>query len=216
MLTLHFPKKGFLPTTDTTFVQQLPSQQLLQHKVNGQRLLVGNNADEGPGFTPQNITTEVDLLAWLKLTFPLFANDDIAKILLYYLSSNASVDMSATEYATSGYTGATAVNVSEIGTGQQQRANNIYAETTFVCPSYWIAEAYTDAGRASYRYQYSARIAFHGSDVAGYFGPAAPNQGADFVRAFMSGFPALTFFLCVDLKCTPYDDPLLRHCTNHV
>lgn len=76
---------GLLPVTDGYFVQQLPSQQLLQKKVNGQRLLVGNNASEGPGFTPQNITTEDDLLACLHLTFPMFSNDDIVKILLYYL-----------------------------------------------------------------------------------------------------------------------------------
>lgn len=74
---------GFLPVTDGVFIQDLPSQQLLEKRVNGQNLLVGNNANEGPAFTPQNITTEADLVAWLELTFPLFSNDDIAKILLY-------------------------------------------------------------------------------------------------------------------------------------
>ena len=115
--------------TDGTFVQDLPSRQLLSKQVNGQNLLVGNNANEGPGITPQNITTEDDLVAWLELTFPLFNNDDIAKVLLYYPASNASVDMNAFEYATSGYTGETHVNVSSVGSGQQQRANAIYGET---------------------------------------------------------------------------------------
>jgi len=32
---------GFLPVTDGAFIQQLPSQQLLQREVNGVRLLVG-------------------------------------------------------------------------------------------------------------------------------------------------------------------------------
>ena len=72
---------------------------------------------------PQNITTENDLVSWLHLTFPQFGNSDIAKVLLYYPSSNASVDPNAPEYATSGYTGATAINESAVGTGQQQRAN---------------------------------------------------------------------------------------------
>ena len=71
---------GFLPVTDGIFVQKLPSQQLLQHKVNGQRLLVGNNADEGPAFTPQNIASEDDLVSWLQLTFPLFSTNDVAKV----------------------------------------------------------------------------------------------------------------------------------------
>ena len=58
-------------------------------------------------------------------------DNDIAKILLYYPSSNASTDASAPDFATLGYTGPTAINQSDVGTGQQQRANNIYAETTF-------------------------------------------------------------------------------------
>ena len=43
--------QAFLPVTDGTFVQDLPSQQLLRKQVNGRNLLVGNNANEGPGFT---------------------------------------------------------------------------------------------------------------------------------------------------------------------
>ncbi|KAK5168275.1 uncharacterized protein LTR77_006844 [Saxophila tyrrhenica] len=176
---------GFLPVTDGVFIQDLPSRQMTKERVNGQRMLVGNNAQEGAGFVPQNITTEGDLLDWLQLTFPTFSNSDIAKVLLYYPSSNASTDPSADEYATNGYTGATALNQSAVGTGQQQRANNIYAETTFVCPSYWMAEAFSDPPRASYKYQYSVLPALHGYDVSAYFGPAAPQQGNSFARAFM-------------------------------
>ncbi len=115
---------GFLPVTDGIFVQQLPSQQLLQKQINGKNLLVGNNGDEGTAFTPQDITTESDLVAWLQLTFPLFTNDDIAKILLYYPSTNASVSTNALLFATDGYSSnVTAVNQSDVGTGQQQRAD---------------------------------------------------------------------------------------------
>ena len=176
---------GFLPVTDGVFVQQTPSQQLLQKRVNGKNCLAGNNADEGPGFTPQNITSEAELVSWLRLTFPLFSNNDIAKILLYYPSSNSSDSSSAPLFATTGDNGPTAVNQSDAGSGQQQRADNIYAETTFVCPSYWMVEAYSDKA-SSYKYQYSVPVALHGSDVSGYFGPAAKNQGPDFERAFMT------------------------------
>jgi hypothetical protein len=123
---------------------------------------------------------------WLANTFPLFTDNDIAKILLYYPSSNATDDPNAAEFATLGYTGPTAVNESQVGTGQQQRADNIYAETTFVCPSYWLAEAFSDKGRTSFKYQYSIPFATHGADVSGYFGPAAATQGPDFEYAFMS------------------------------
>lgn len=176
---------AFLPVTDGSFVENVPSQQLLQKKVNGANLLVGNNADEGPLFTPQNITTEALLVSWLQLTFPLMTNNDIAKVLFYYPSTNASVNASMPLFPTNGYSNVTALNQSDVATGQQQRADNIYAETTFVCPSYWMAEAFTDRGRTSYKYQYSVSAAVHGSDVSGYFGPATVNQGPDFERAFM-------------------------------
>jgi carboxylesterase type B len=106
-------------------------------------------------------------VAWLQLTFPLFTNDDIAKVLLYYPSSNASTNPNAPLYATSGDSGPSALNQSSVGTGQQERADNIYAETTFVCPSYWMAEAYSDRGRTSFKYQFSVPPALHGSDVSG-------------------------------------------------
>ena len=119
--------------------------------------------------------------------------------------------MSTPEFATSGNSTATALNDSIFGTGQQQRANvsitlshspiigelsqrtakvlifvqNVYAETTFVCPSYWLAEAFTNNNRVAYKYQYSVVGAAHGNDVTSYFGPPMPNQGPDFNKAFM-------------------------------
>jgi carboxylesterase type B len=120
---------------------------------------------------------------WLEDTSPVFTNNDIAKILLYYPSSNATDDPNAALFATLGYTGPTAVNE---GTGQQQRADNIYAEMTFVCPSYWLAEAFSDEGRTIFKYQYSVPVATHGADVSGYSGPAALTQSPDFMYASMS------------------------------
>lgn len=151
-------------------------------------MLVGNNANEGPSFTPQLINTENDLVDWLRLTFPLFSSNDISKILLYYPSFDGSTNNSA--FATAGDSGPTALNQSNVGTGQQQRANNIYAETTFVCPSYWMAEAFSGSsqgeGRA-YKYQYSVLPALHGQDVSGYFGqPGTPPYSQSFSRAFQT------------------------------
>ena len=86
-------------------------------------ILPQNDVNEGAPFTQQNITTEDDLVDWLHLQFPLFTNDDIAKVLLYYPSTNATDNPMAPKYATSGTTGATALNESQIGAGQQQRAD---------------------------------------------------------------------------------------------
>jgi carboxylesterase type B len=176
---------GFLPVTDGILIQSTPSQALLQRKVNGLNHLSGNNAEEGLVLTTPNITTENDLLAWIRLVFPLFKDDDIAKLLYYYPSSNASdATTNLTAFATSGDEGPTALNISQRATGQQQRAANIYGETTFVCPSYWLAEAYNSAGRTGYKYQYSVPNAAHGSDITAYFGMPTLNQGPDLVLAF--------------------------------
>ncbi|TKA65178.1 hypothetical protein B0A55_09223 [Friedmanniomyces simplex] len=177
---------AFLPVTDGTFVQDLPSRQLARGQVNGLNMLVGNNANEGVAFTPQDIQTEDDLVAYLRITFPLFSNNDIAKILYYYPSSNASVNPNALLFATEGDMGPTALNESSVGTGQQQRADNIYAETTFVCPSYWMVEAYSNnrAGGQGYKYQFSIPPAYHGADVAGYFDYPGEYYSVDFTTAF--------------------------------
>lgn len=123
---------GFLPVTDGKLIQQLPSQQLLKQQVNGLRVLSGNNANEGASFVPR-IRTQADLLSWIHLTFPLFTEADISKLLLYYPNpTNASVDPTATLYSTNGLTGLTALNQSDLANGPQQIADNIYSETTFV------------------------------------------------------------------------------------
>lgn len=80
----------------------------------------------------------------------------------------------------------TAVNQSTFGTGQQQRADNVYAETTFVCPSYWLSEAFTGSGREAYKYQYSVIAAPHGIDSYAIFGPPTPEMGPDLVAAYMA------------------------------
>ena len=101
---------------------------------------------------------------------------------MYYPSTNNSVDASAPNFATTGDSIPTALNESTYGSGQQQRAENLYAETTFVCPAYWMAEAFP----TSFKYQYSVPGALHGSDAVAVFGPPTPNLSDDFVRAVMT------------------------------
>ena len=85
-----------------------------------------NNANEGPAFTPQNIVTEADFVNFLMNAFPLFTEEDVSRVLLYYPSTNASVDMSTPDFATSGNSTPTALNESTFATGQQQRADVSY------------------------------------------------------------------------------------------
>jgi hypothetical protein len=97
-------------------------------------------------------------------------------------------------FSTLGNSGPTALNQSEFGIGQQQRANNLYAETTFVCPSYWLASAFSSspsykkakrsrlsreaeggylkertANKQSWKYQYSVPPSEHGADLDAYY-----------------------------------------------
>ena len=137
--------------------------------------------------TPQNVVTEDDFVAFVRNKFPLFTDTDVDKLLSYYPVSRVSAELNIRTFATNGTTDPlTAQDVSTFATGTQQLANNLYAETTFVCPSYWMAEAFTGEGRKAYKYQYSVPGALHGADLSAYFGPPTPNQGEGFGRAVMT------------------------------
>lgn len=156
----------------------------MKRRVNGINQLSGNCAEEGPYFTPQNIASEQGLVDWIKLVFPLFSDDDISKLLYYYPIQNSTNSSSLPRFATAGNKGPTALDISSTASGQQQRANLIYGETTFICPSYWVAEAYNTHGRTGYKYQYSVPLSMHGADQYPFFGESMPNLGPDLTLAF--------------------------------
>lgn len=178
-----------------------PTKQLSAKRVNGKKLLVGSNANEGPLFVPPVISTEADLIGWLHTEFPNLSQAQINSILAAN-PNNAVTDPTGPRFETDGLNtgGANAVHVSQDANGQQQRGNNILAEATFVCPAYWMASAYTGNLKSAYTYQYSVPFAWHGTDVLGYFGPQTPNQSDEFVLAFrqiwgnfvMTGNPSIS------------------------
>jgi carboxylesterase type B len=57
--TMPFGAWAFLPVTDRDFIQDEPSRQLLQGKLNGRNLLVGNNASTQPAHLPCRRLREV-------------------------------------------------------------------------------------------------------------------------------------------------------------
>ncbi|TVY47200.1 Carboxylesterase [Lachnellula occidentalis] len=160
---------AFLPVTDGKLAQKRPSEQLLAGEVNGVRLLSGNNANEGPGFVPQNINSSEDFDIYLQSLFPLLDSKTLSKLAsIYHIPATTPGPL----FSTLGTTKPTALNQSEFAIGQQQRANNLYAETTFVCPSYWLASAYssrkTGRATAAWKYQYSVPPSEHGADLDAY------------------------------------------------
>lgn len=102
---------------------------------------------------------------------PTMKAKDVGLVLEAY--SIAPVDQGPL-FSTFGDHGPTALNQSAFGIGQQQRANNLYAETTFVCPSYWLANAFSgqasdkDSAKRAWKYQYSVPPSEHGADLDAY------------------------------------------------
>ncbi|KAG8161782.1 hypothetical protein KVR01_008769 [Diaporthe batatas] len=180
---------AFLPVTDGKIIQDVPSKQLAHGNVNGLNMLTGHNALEAAQFVLRNITTIGEMVEYLRVTFPMLSNNDIAKILLYYPTNNETVNQADPKWATTGDSAPTNLNQSTAATGQMQRAIAIYGETTFICPSYWLAEAYSDNmnGGKSWKYQFSIPNAYHGADGAGF--TSWPYSGdyysPDYVLAFM-------------------------------
>ncbi|KAH9909596.1 carboxylesterase [Xylariomycetidae sp. FL2044] len=183
---------AFLPVTDGRLIQDTPSKQLAEGRVNGLNHLAGHNALEGASWVTQTIETIDDLVDYLRLILPNFSNNDVAKTLMYYPIStgNASTDFDAPLWATEGDSGVTNLEQSTAATGQQERAIAIYGEVTLICPSYWLAEAYSDnaLGGQGWKYQFSIPNAYHGTDGAGFV--RWPDTGGyyspDYIRAFMT------------------------------
>ncbi|PKS06171.1 hypothetical protein jhhlp_007488 [Lomentospora prolificans] len=176
---------AFVPVIDGDYVTGPPSVKLseLQGKVNGERILIGNNANEGPTLIP-TIRTQEDLVDWIKGNWVNLSEANITGLLEAYASTQDPVDLDAPRFETDGLGPATAVNVSQIATGQQQRAYNIGAEGAVDCVGYWMASAFTGDGKAAWYYQYSVPFAVHGADVSAYYGSPTKNQGPDLVTAF--------------------------------
>ncbi|KAI7285568.1 carboxylesterase type B [Hortaea werneckii] len=179
---------AFLPVTDGKIIRERPSRQLTNGQVNGKRVMSGNNAAEGTAFVIPNISTDSDFEAWVKLEYPMLTASDYSQIFTEYYAPAPNTSSPTYSHATCGDCGSddTAVNVGSFIVGPQQRAYNLYAETTFICPSYWLAEAYQpSADKTAYKYQYSVPAAPHGADLAaeGLRGQAA-NVGDEFYEAF--------------------------------
>jgi len=132
----------------------IPTAGLVKNK----QQLAGFLGQFSPGITADNMTTLLEL---------------------YHPAFNIT-----TTFETDGLSGATANDVSGLAFGYAQTLNNIVAEFLFVCPSYWLASAYSEHGKAAYHYQYSVPMAGHTEDLWNYLGPVRENQGPELSAAF--------------------------------
>ncbi|KAM7196238.1 lipase 2 [Naviculisporaceae sp. PSN 640] len=193
---------AFIPVTDGTLLRELPSKQLLRGQVNGERIITGHNANEGTYFVPQNITSQERFVDFVKLNYPGLTAENITSILSLYTVPESS--LTSTRFDTDGINPPYATSVSGYAVGWQQAANNLYAETTFVCPAYWLADAYSSPKKTSWRYQFSIPNAFHGADLAPIFeDPAIETARMD--TTFRKGFQSIwaQFITTGDPTLTP-------------
>ncbi|KAK0610973.1 carboxylesterase [Immersiella caudata] len=157
---------AFIPVTDGKLIREQPTEQLLAGKVNGERMLAGANANEGRYFVPNNITTADRFLAFIRLNWPGLSPSAITSVLAAYAFPD-NITAAHPRFDTDGLHFPFATSVSGAAVSWQQAAYNLYGETTFVCPAYWLADAYTSGGpgKKAWRYQVSTPNAFHGVDV---------------------------------------------------
>lgn len=115
------------------------------------------------------MNTSHDLNSYLSLVFPLFTPADHAALLHHYPS--LSLNITLPKSPSPGLSPPTALDTSATASGLQQTANLIYAESTFICPSHWLAAAYsTHPGGTGYKAQSSTPVALHGIDDTAIFG----------------------------------------------
>ncbi|KAI1118525.1 carboxylesterase [Nemania sp. NC0429] len=176
----NYGQWAFIPVTDGALIRDRPTRQLaIQKRVNGLRVLTGNNENEAGLFTPQNITSKDDFIGFVLTKYPRLGEENITRILdLYAVPENSSQIYADSD----GLTPPFSTTNSNWAVGWQQAANNLYAETTFVCPSYWMADAFAGSrrGKGSWKYQFSVPISSHGADVGPLSAdPKTPGTGMD-------------------------------------
>ncbi|KAL7629725.1 hypothetical protein AAE478_001248 [Parahypoxylon ruwenzoriense] len=170
---------AFLPVIDDDYIEERPAIQSLRGKVNGKRLLVGNNANEGVPLTNPEVDTRAKYDDFVSKTFPLFTPRDISSLNSLYQIDSLPSD-NGLLYDTLGSSGPTSLYQSGIATGIQQAAFNIAAENTFDCPAQWLAEAFSTDSRQTWKYQYSVTPSYHGADLNAYFSVGATLPNPDF------------------------------------
>ncbi|GAM39909.1 carboxylesterase [Talaromyces pinophilus] len=133
---------AFLPVTDNKFVQQRPSEQLVKEQRERRR-----------NVRLAKRHTEDDFVDFVHYLFPQFMDEQFEAVLAQY---SIPADIPTVRFATDGLNKNATANF------------NLYAETTFDCPAYWMAEGFNMKDGQSYKYQVSIINSLHGEDETVY------------------------------------------------
>ncbi|KAJ1305510.1 hypothetical protein OPQ81_000517 [Rhizoctonia solani] len=141
------------PVVDGTLLLERPQLSLEKKQVNGELLISLHNNDEGGLFVTRNTSSTVR--SWVVQQYPHLSQSNVTAIedaYQIFASSNATE----------------ADNI-------YQMQKMILAEAIFVCPSIWLADAFSGV---SYKGLFSVPPALHGLDLAVYF----PEIGYSFIQ----------------------------------
>ncbi|KAL1751678.1 Alpha/Beta hydrolase protein [Schizophyllum commune] len=152
----------FAPVIDRTFIREAPQQAVAEGRINGKHLLAVTNANEGELFMTafRQSNETLDISFWLHNTYPKIKDEDVKR-------------------ATELYAGLDPID----------QARLMYADISFLCPTYNALRAFNKP----YRAVYAVNPALHAFDVGHYF-PDMYNlfpktyDNADFDAAFASIF----------------------------
>ncbi|KAF5367116.1 hypothetical protein D9758_003854 [Tetrapyrgos nigripes] len=164
----------FVPVVDGTFITQRPTEAFRQFKVNGKAVLTVTNTNEGVSFVDQS-TENVNTTFYIEQLFPNLGLQEI-------------------QQAVRLYTG--------LGLTPLQQAELIMGESIFICPSYYLLNAFP---LRAFKGEFAVPPATHGTEEPYYFQSARPPPFHDpaFTKAFSQSFMAFILFMDPNSKFDP-------------
>ncbi|KAF4596828.1 hypothetical protein EYR40_007483 [Pleurotus pulmonarius] len=148
-----------VPVVDGDFITQRPSVALRQRRVNGRALLAVTNAHEGNNFVDQSTAAKVAAEDYVLQLFPDLGAANAATVARLYAGIGAPID----------------------------QVNAIMGESIFICPSYFMLNAFP---AASFKGEFAIPNALHGDDTGFYF-PSARSptfNNTAFITSFSGAF----------------------------
>ncbi|KAH7888217.1 Alpha/Beta hydrolase protein [Phlebopus sp. FC_14] len=163
----------FVPVVDGTFIIERPTVTIAKGRLNAEVLLAVTNVNEGTIFVNQSMTLNTS--EYILQLFPKLQPWQAALALPLY---------------------------EPLGTNVEQ-ANLIMGESIFVCPTYYLLEAFRGK---SWKGEFAVPPALHGYDVPYYFTSfGTPYNNSQFITAFSNGFMALAVSLNPNAKYNASD-----------
>ncbi|KAF9018604.1 alpha/beta-hydrolase [Hymenopellis radicata] len=151
----------FVPVIDGTFITQPATEALRQRKFNAKTLLAVTNTNEGRLFVNASTTDTVVVSDYLSELFPRLSPENVEAVSLLYSNLGSSID----------------------------QVTAIMNDAIFVCPTYYLLEAFHDH---AFKGQFAIPPALHAEDVFYYF-PSIQGvnyTNPDFGKAFSESFTA--------------------------